>query len=266
MAITFVQFVSTNSSTSAQVGTGATFSLNAGTMTNGALVLGLMMGGGNAAPTSIAATWNGVSMFTPTGGSVTSGASNAQVIMGLINPANGTNNLVISWGGGGTFALGIGLWSFSGADQSANSTTFINAIAAHPANAANTTVSITTVSGNASAISWDQGQADNGSTPTPDVINTNLNSLTGDTQVCQHILSTTTSDSYTMKQSVADIVFYAGCDVKAAGAADTLAPSPGLLHMRRKSIGWTPLSDSRSRIFRPRPKFYLPRKTILRAA
>lgn len=56
-----------------------------------------------------------------------------------------------------------------------------------------------------------------------------------------------------------------GMDISAPGAADVLAAG-SLRFMRRKSVGWTLLSDRRSRIFRPRPKFYLPRKTILRSA
>lgn len=47
------------------------------------------------------------------------------------------------------------------------------------------------------------------------------------------------------------------------GVGDTFGPSMRLVQMKRKSIGWTPLSDHRRRVLRPNRSLWTPQKLVL---
>lgn len=88
--------------------------ITVGSGSNRALVV--YVGQRTGALGTISVTWNGTSMS-----SLGTDAANGQ-IFGLVNPASGANNLVVTFSGGGT--VSIGALSVTGADQTGGSTTF----------------------------------------------------------------------------------------------------------------------------------------------
>lgn len=108
-------------------GTSSYSGLTIGSGSNRALVAVLLFGGGNAgAASSISVTWNGVSLSQIIG-PVSNGTVGDIYIYGMVNPASGNHNLVVTWAGSS-----VGLWtsliSFTGANQTGGTTTFANAV------------------------------------------------------------------------------------------------------------------------------------------
>lgn len=199
---------------------------NIGTVTaNGALVIWLVVGSSTA--TSLSITWNGVSMFNVANTTVSNAGQTIQfTLFGLINPASGSNSAAASWATTNSLSM-MGFWSFTGADQSANSTTFINGTTVAVAgNHSSQSGSVTTANGDATVFAWGTGQDPtgvSGNTPTPDWINTTFGANAGTFGEGQHTLSTTSSDSYSAATTVADFMMGCGCRIKqSSGAADVL--------------------------------------------
>lgn len=262
-----VSFVSSGEGSQTTSSTSFTQSFNIGTpASNGALVIKLMVSSGTAS--SLAVTWAGTTMFNIA--STTIADTNQSVtftLFGLINPTAGTNNAAATWVTSAEASMGF--FSFAGADQAANSTTFINGTTVNVGgNHTSQSGSVTTVSGNATCFIWQFGQDPtgvSGNTPTPDWISTGLGASVGDYSEGQHTLSTTTSDSYSGAQTVADFLKGCGCSIKAsAGGAATNVPYQPyfqqFLASKRKSVGWSPLSDPRRKIWRPERGIIIPKK------
>ena len=82
-----------------------------------ALVGVLQLGGATPATqyTSVAMTYNGVSMTGNSGADITAG-NRRTIVFAILNPASGANNLAVTWGGGGTEARLFAL-SYTGVHQ-----------------------------------------------------------------------------------------------------------------------------------------------------
>lgn len=213
-----VSLVSTGlvTNSTATVSSPQSFTVNIGTLTNGGLAVGCGINDGGGAVSGVSVTWNSVSMLQVSG-SDNNGSGFDYSMFGLINPANGSNTLTVTWTGGPN-TLSIGFWSFSGVDQGATSTSFIhgNNVQGTPINTDSLT--ITTASGNATVVGWGNGSALTSSTPSSgsaDFSDETQLSTTGVGVWGFHQLSTGTSDSYTINITSADFIIGTGCSVKA---------------------------------------------------
>lgn len=231
-SVAFVSSGSADNGLTSNLAFSTTF--NIGTVTsNGALVIFLVLGG-NATATSLAVTWNGVSMFTVASTTVSNaGQGFICTLFGLINPASGSHSAAATWATTSSTSM-MGFWSFTGADQSANSTTFINGVTNVTGNNTSKSQAVTTANGDATVFGWGCGQDPtgvSGNAPTPDWIDTTYGNDNGTYPQGQHILSTTASDSYTVAIGTSDFLMGAGCHIKASSVADTLAAMPQLRFM-----------------------------------
>lgn len=237
MAVSFVSSgvtdtISTNSPFS-------TSAFNIGTLTNGALVVWVFLGSASA-PSSISATWNSVSMLQVPSTATASANTGYVTMFGLINPANGGNTLSVTFAGFSGVSGMLGFFSFSGSDQSANSTTFINGVSFQSSSTNTTfTQAVTTANGNATCFGWGSAQTLTAASCTPalDWHDNNIANI-GLDGGGQHTLSSTSSDSYKMVQGATDNAEGCGCSILAsAGGGDTLMPQILMRDIQARAAG-----------------------------
>lgn len=184
-------------------------------------VVGLNAASGN--PGAFSATYNSVAVNFTFNFAPTNGAYRA-AIFGVVAPASGTHNLVVTaatlaWGGSvqGT--------SFTGANQTGGTTTFAHQNSSDNGNSLTTSFSlaITTANGNYTYACAAMGAATTtGFTFTPGNIYvdaTGFGNTNGATPAAAQNASTTTSTTYSISQSISDFVGIAGIDIVAAAGA-----------------------------------------------
>lgn len=193
-----------------------THTFNIGTLTNGAMVVGVMTSDNNGSgptPTINTLTWNGVTVpaVTGAGGEVSAGAGTLD-LFALKGPANGSNSLVCTLSASDNWA--VAFWSFSGVDQTGGTTSFYNGQKSQGSGTDHSrTVSQSTNNGDATVALWGLGAAFGSASPTADFdIAPNFENIG------QHTLSTGLSDSYTVTLGTGlnDQLDFVGFSLKAA--------------------------------------------------
>jgi hypothetical protein len=220
MSVTFgavgsaVQFTSSTSFSSV---------FNIGTLTNGALVVGVGFGGTSVSANSVSTcTWNGVNVPSITGASGWDGGGAGNLaLLGLVSPANGSNTLAITLAGADSICLAF--WSFSGVDQTGGATTFYNGqYSIGNGSQSSRTVAQATANGDATAALWALGgNSPFSGTPTFDFLQNPSFWYSG-----HHILSTGASDSYIANQSSLDWMEPAIVSIKAFAGAVVIDVPP----------------------------------------
>src|SRR6266853_481192 len=208
MAITFIN--------SGQINNGGT----AGTTLSGTVNIGTCDALGVAVLTNTSTvtvttlTWNGVTVPAVASTTVTDAGAGTLQWFALAGPASGSHSLAVTVSASTLIVLG---WiSYSGVDQTGGTTSFNNGVTSD-ATSTTHTLAVTTANGDATACAANVAQAFSGTqTPTQDWQVTSNVISEG-----QHILSTTTSDSYTATIAVSDTLMQSGFHFKAAagGAA-----------------------------------------------
>jgi len=79
----------------------------------------------NQTGTTPTATWNGVSMTLI--GNIWTTGNGGCALFGLVAPATGNQNLVVTWTGGNSSNIAMSAYTYSGANQTGGTTTFAGA-------------------------------------------------------------------------------------------------------------------------------------------